>query len=330
MGESADFDESGAIATSISTVSLTGTGLAKEVGGNLDTHTRLLGGSQAGALVSLAGNTVAGETAALLAGGTVASPPGGMPLLHGVRQVFSVTNQVIAASGTFNSGVITLTRPGYLFRILAQMSQVGAVLPSVSCDLTWKVGGVSGPATAEEQWYVPAGGSTTKRTTGRGPTKGDTVTIAFTNGDAAASVTITVTVWETTQHMARDDWRSDGAVSSSGASAITQQISTNNLGNDSFNVPASTSLIRNLPLYAGQANIWINQNVAAGSQIQVIPGGEFGPAAPNPIASLDWTTAPHQLIGVIFPRAWCQLLIVNQAAAIVIFTDGITALEYAS
>jgi hypothetical protein len=330
MGESADFDDAGAIAVSIGSTSLVGTGLAKESGGNLDTHTRLLGGSQAGALVGTAGNTVALETAALIAGGVTTAAPGGAPLLHGVRQVYSSGSQVIAQSGTFNTGVITFTRPGYLFRILAQMSGTNAVQPTVLCDLTWKVGGVSGPATAEEQWYVPAAGSSQKRTTGRGPTKGDTLQIAFTNGDANDTVTITVNVYETTQHMARDDWRSDGAIASSGASAISQQISANNLGNDSFTVPASTSVLRNLPLYAGQANIWINQNTGAGSQIQVLPASIFAPSALNPIASLDWTAAPHQLIGVVFPRAWCQLLIVNQAAAQVTFTVGITALEFAS
>jgi hypothetical protein len=330
MTDFADYQEPQANAAAIGATNLVGTGLAREAGGNLDTHTKLLGGTQAGALIANIGLTVAQETAALIASGSATGAAGGAPLLHGVRQVYSVTNQVIAASATFGSGIINFTRPGYLFRILAQMSASGAVLPSVACDLTWRVGGASGPAPAEEQWYVPAGGSITKRTTGRGPTKGDGLTIQFTNGDAADSVTISVNVWETTQHIARDDWRSDGAIASSGAPAISQLISANNLGNDSFLVPANTTLIRNLPLYAGQGNIWINQNVGAGSQIQVIPAGEFSPAAPNPIATLDWTQAPHQLIGVVFPRAWCQLVIINQAAAQVTFTTGITALEYAS
>jgi len=330
MGESADFDESGAIAVSIGSTNLTGTGLAKEAGGNLDTHTRLLNGTNAGALLGTAGNTLAYEIASMLANGNNTGVAGGTPLLHGAKQVFNLSNQVIAASGTFTQSNIPFTKPGYVINIRAQMSAVGSVQPSVKCDLTWSVGAISNGATAEEWWFVPAGGSSTKRTSGRGPTKGDTLQLVLTNGDAVNSVTISVVIYETTHHMSRDDLRSDGGVGAATGSAVTADHNALNLGNDSFSVPGSSTAFRNLPLYAGQANIWINQNVAAGSQVNIVPVSMFGPAAANPIASLDWTAGPHQLVGLVLPRAWCQLQAVNNAAGAQIFTFGITALEFAS
>lgn len=356
MAESPDFDEGAGIAVSLSTTDLSATGLAKEAttskdtsvqgisgqggwptsglaketGGNLDTHTRLLSGTSAGALLGTPGNTLAYEIASMLANGNNTGVAGGTPLLHGARQVFSITNQVIAAGGTFTQNNIPFTKPGYLFNIRAQMSAVGAVLPSVLCDLTWSVGPIANGATAEEQWFVPAGGSSAKRTTGRGPTKGDTLQLVLKNGDATDSVTVSVVIYETTHHMTRDDWRSDGGIGAATGSAITANSNALSLGNDSFSVPGNSTAFRNMPLYAGQANIWINQNVGAGSQVSIVPVGMFGPTQLNPIASLDWTAPPHQLVGMILPRAWCQLQAVNNAAGAVTFTFGITALEYAS
>src|SRR5215469_9849915 len=96
-----DYDEAKGNAVALSVTDLTTTGLAKELGGNLATHTALLNGTQAGALLGLAGNTVAQEIATWIANGALSGNPGGTPLLHGAKQVYTVTGQVVAANGTF-------------------------------------------------------------------------------------------------------------------------------------------------------------------------------------------------------------------------------------
>lgn len=330
MVESADFDDSGAIAVSIGNANLTGTGLAKESGGNLDTHTKLLNGTQAGALIANTGLTVGQEVAALIATGAATGIAGGTPLLHGVKQVYASGSQVIAISGTFTTPAITITKPGYLIRVTAQMSASSAANPTVKCDVNWTVAASGTPITAQEIWFVPAAAASAMRTDGRGPTKGDTVTITLTNGDSVDTVTVFVTIWETTQHMARDDWRSTGTVGSSLGTPAVNIAYAGILANESVNVGAGATAVRNLPLYCGQASVFINQNAAAGSQVQIFPAGAFSLVSQLAIANLDWTAAPHSLIGVPLPRAWCQIQATNNGAGAVFFNYSVIALEYAS
>ena len=70
MTDFPDYQEPQANATALSNTNLVGTGLAREAGGNLDTHTKLLGGTQAGALIANTGLSVGQEVAALIATGS--------------------------------------------------------------------------------------------------------------------------------------------------------------------------------------------------------------------------------------------------------------------
>lgn len=330
MVESADFDESGAIAVSISNANLTGTGLAKESGGNLDTHTKLLSGTQAGAIVANIGSTIGAEVAAQIATGTSTGTPGGTPLLHGVKSVYSSGSQVIPASGTFTTPNITITKPGYLIRVTAQMSAANAVQPTVKADLSWTVAATGTPITAQEQWYLPAASVSAMRTDGRGPTKGDTLSIVFTNGDTVDTCTIFVNVWETTQHIARDDWRSTGSVASAAGGAIANQNFANLIASDSFSVPAATTITKNLPLYCGQAAIFLNQNTAAGSQVSINPGSIFSSTFLATSLVLDWTVQGHVVTIVNLPRGYVQLLAFNNGAAAAPCAVSIIPVEFAS
>lgn len=330
MTDFPDYQEPQATATAIGNTNLVGTGLAREAGGNLATHTALLNGTQIGALIGNVGKTVGQEIAALIASGSATGTPGGTPLLHGAVQVGILSNQVIAASGTFNMPNITFTKPGYLIRVVAQMSAGGAAAPSLECILSWTVAGTGSGVAQDQIWFVPCGGATSMRSNGYGPTRGDTLAITLVNGDAVDSVTVTVQVWETTQHMARDDWRSTGGVSSSNAGVAAGLAKANIIANESVNVPAGQSVGRNLPLYCGQVSVFINQNVAAGSQVQILPVGAFTGTGNISIANLDWTLAPHSLVGVPLPRCWCQIQATNNGAGAVFFNYSIIALEYAS
>lgn len=326
----ADWNEPAANAVAIGNTNLTGTGLAKESGGNLDTHTKLLGGTQAGALIANTGLTVGQEMAALIATGSATGTAGGAPLLHGARRLFTVGSQVVAASGTFSTGNITFTRPGYLIRVTCQMSAAGAVQPTVKADMSWTVAASGSPITAQEQWYLPAGSVTAMRTNGKGPTKGDTLNITFTNGDATDTVTLFVDVWETTQHVARDDWRSTGSVASAGGGAIGNQNQAGLIATDSFSVPASSSVTKNLPLYCGQAAVFVNQNSAAGSQISFNPGSIFSAAFLATFVVIDWTVSAHIVTLVNLPRGYCQLIATNNAASAQVCAVSIIPVEFAS
>lgn len=331
MVESADYDDATAAAVAIGSTSLTGTGLAKESGGNLDTHTKLLGGTQAGALVANIGATIGQEVAAQIATGTPGGTPGGTPLLHGARQVYSSGAQVIAPSGTFTSPAITITRPGYLIRVTVSMSGTNAVQPTVSCDLSWRIGGSGGSVAAEELWYMIGGGNSSRRTAGRGPTKGDTVFLTFTNGDATDSATINVVMFETTQHVARDDWRcNDAAPSSGGATTAPHDINALVLWSETVTIGAGATIKRNLPLYSGQVNVFCGGGAAAGSTMSFLPQGDFGLSFVDPLLLLDLSAQFHTTTNINFPRAWVQVVTTNNGASGFLLLVNVTALELAS
>lgn len=330
MTDFPDYQEPAANATALSTTSLVGTGLAKESGGNLDTHTTLLAGTAPGALIAGAGRTVGQEVAALIASGSAAGAPGGTPLLHGHNLLYQNTGQVLNPGANFTPPNAIFTKPSYIIQVTAQMSGTNAVMPSVKIHLQWR-SSFTGTANVDEQvWFVPAGGSSAQRSTIRGPVLSDTLNITFTNGDATDSVTLNIRIYESTIPASRHDGRSSSNVGLSGATGIRDDPTALTLANDSFTVPASSSVNKTLGLYAGQVNIWINQNSGGGSQVTIQPQGDFNLPSPNPVASLDWTAPPHQIIGIVLPRAWCIAIFTNNAAAPVIATIGITMLEYAS
>lgn len=330
MVESADYDEATAAAVAIGSTSLIGTGLAKESGGNLDLHTGLLNGTAPGALIAGAGRTVGQEVAALIASGSPAGVAGGTPLLHGHAHLLNVTSQVVAASGSFTPANIVFTKPSYSVRVTALMSGVNAVMPSVKVNFQWRSSSTGSAVLDNQVWYIPAGGSSAQRTNIKGPVVGDTLNITFSNGDTTDSVTLNIDIYEGTWAASRHDGRSASNVGLSGATGFRDNPPALSLANDSFTVPASSSVVKTMGLYAGQVNIWLNQNTGAGSQVSIQPQGDFNLPSPDPIASLDWTAAPHQIIGVVLPRAWCTAVFINNAAAPVIATIGIAMLEYAS
>lgn len=326
----ADYNEPAATAVAIGATDLTATGLAKESGGNLDKHTSLLSGTTAGALIANIGSTIGQEVAALIASGSSTGTAGGTPLLHGAKQVYTSTSNVIPASGTFSTGAIPITKPGYMIRLNTQMSGVNAAVPYLECDLTWSVTPNTGQITSEEIWYVNCGSSGSVNTRGKGPTKGNQLNITFTNGDSVDTVTLTVQVWETTQHISRDDWRNPGGVPSASATIIHADSLANIIANDTFAVGATTTVLKNMPLYAGDVNVWIDSVTGPTAQVNIVPVGDFNVASPQPLATFDWTVNFRTPTRVTLPRCPCQLQFVNGGGAAATAQISLVALEYAS
>lgn len=325
-----DYNEPAATALAIGGTNLVGTGLAREAGGNLDTHTRLLNGTQAGALVANAGLTVGQELAALIASGSATGVAGGAPLLAGARQVLSVGSQAILPTASFTPALITFTRPGYLIRITANMGAGVAGIPYAKCDLEWQVAAQGNVDCWEDVWYIPGGNNTNLRTNGRGPVLGDTLKLTVTNGDSINTMTVNITIWETTHAPARSDWRSSDCNPSAAGTKASNRTLANFLADINSNIPASTTTQQNLPLYAGQVNLWLNQNTGAGSLVTINPVGGYDLPNGEAIITIDWTAVANTYEGIILPRCPCSLTFKNGAAIVKPALLTLTALEYAS
>lgn len=255
----------------------------------------------------------------------------GVFLLHGKAQIGSAANQVIAALGQFSTGNLTVTKPGYWIRITAQMA-ANTGTPFIKVDVQWS-DSATGALLAEEKWFIPAGTTATLRTTGKGPVKGDRVNITFTNQDSAQSVTLSYNLVETTHAIARDDWRSSMGSQWTSTLANTSFARGDILGNvlmsDSPNIPGTTTLNFQLPLYAGRAGVFISDSAATHILLTAYPFADQDLALINNIVAVRGS-ADGTFTEVALPRASCTVALLNLNAGAVAPVVAITAMEYAS
>lgn len=187
----------------------------------------------------------------------------GAPLLHGVNPLAQAL-AVAAPVGGFPTQDFVIAKPGYVAQIKA-VSAGQPTVPFLRVSLFWDDTPVGPNRTAVEAWIIPVtnSGGSTVRVFGKGPTKGGFLQMQFQNHDPALAATVTLTLIETTQHIARDDWRSDpiasvGTFVAPGGDPFANLLA----GEAGQSIPASGSHQRLLPLYCGQVAFNLLQNAA--------------------------------------------------------------------
>lgn len=177
----------------------------------------------------------------------------GVPLLVKSTSVLDITGRVIGANGSYQSGNLAVSQPGFECVILAQIPNT-ATVPFVRVRLAW-VDSSSAQIVAETIWIQPA--STVApgwQCMARGPSKADLVQVTVTNLDAAQAVTAGIVLLANSRVYPGDVLVNDTFQNSSAA------------------VPAWT-LAPNSPLteVLGQVT---NQNIGASSQFTwLLPPG---------------------------------------------------------
>lgn len=258
----------------------------------------------------------------------------GTPLLHGVN-VIQGANVVNCPPGGFPSPFQTVAKPGYVIALQA-VSEGTPTSPWLRVSLFWFDTPGAAHGTAEEVWIVPVttNGGTPIRILGKGPTKGQSVTIQLHNTDGAVACDVTYTFLETTQHIARDDWRSDPIVSVNGQTPFAKQDPwALIMGAESgISIGASGSTGRLLPLYAGQVAINVVDGAATpnwGITVQAVDPALTGALAQlynQPKLSVATLQATVNL-----PRCPCQVILFNLATvAQSPFTVSVQPIEFAS
>lgn len=271
-------------------------------------------------------------TAANQLGQNTAIPNGiaatGTPLLHGLANRLNDTSGgsgtlSVPASSTIFPFVGGITKPGYLISISSAIN-VAATVPFLGIQMIWK-DTVTGLGTAEEDWYIPATNSGLITIYGKGPVKGSQLSIGLQNLDPAQAQTVSVAFWETTHHIARDDWRSLGSGAVPGFSPAGGGFpAANALCNFAFSTSSNVS--RLLPLYAGQAFITsvISGGTSPAIQITPIDPSLFGNGAIYGSSSMSVTAAP-----IALPRIPCLLTLVP-GGSLASFAVALTIMEFAS
>lgn len=322
--------------TAQATNNVLGTGIAlplnasKETGGNLATHTSLLSGASAGALIANPGLTVAQEAAALLATGSATGTAGGVPLLHGFKNLTSASITVPAASSS-SVTISTIANPGYQFSVWASYQTAAGATPFGAVQFVWK-----DPGTANNlgkiKWQVPVtnpGGFLPSY--GNGPIRANSVSITFTNFDAAQPVTFFYEFAQTTHHIARDDWRGEVPVNVPGFTSIpgADPFSLILGGGLNINLPGNVTTTWLMPLYAGAVWTTIEGAIATGIQFVIEAVDQ---ATGNTEVLFNVNPVPTNYVSGLayLPRMPCRVLAANGNAGAETINFSIMAQEYAS
>lgn len=255
----------------------------------------------------------------------------GTPLLHGYNQIQFQSVLTIPAGNTGFSGG-NFVKPGYFISLIATISNPLATFPIAQVEMLWQ-DPTSAVIMGQENWYMFAGNGSNSSVYGKGVTKGPHLAFSVKNLDPTYTMTVTFTIYESTHHITRDDWR--------GGPITTFPFTLPGLGNPilPFNDPFSLNLANCtgapaanatenfiLPMYAGQVDLNFLSTVSQAYTIGVF--------------SLQATSYP-QIFGqtftakfagpytIILPRAPCILQITNGAAPSNVIAS-LTAIEYAS
>lgn len=197
------------IAAQISALGLaTAANQATQIVGSNSTNS-YLSGSSSGALISNTGQTIASETAGLVASGSVSGTPGGIPLLRYTNNLSKSTATNLPAGGTTAITLVSaasINQPGYEAEFTCHFSAGIGTSPFVELVFTWS-DSASGFTTRQVFFYIPGGSGASNTITCYlvGPCNGNTLTVTATNTDASAGAALDSWVVSQTSHVYETD-----------------------------------------------------------------------------------------------------------------------------
>lgn len=289
-----------------------------------------LGGSAAGALISAVGLSVAKdmlhanaavttEIAALLASGTIAGTPGGIPLLVFQNNLDKLTNRVIAHGAQYQSASFSINQPGFDF-VLNVTIPAGNTTPDLQVDLIW-TDTTTGVATlTTDRFYFPATQNGSNSFGGYGKTKGNQLQVVMTNQDTAQSMTVNYGISQNSRIPARDDIRSVAFNGRGATATVDQDPNSLALILVQTNVAANSSNSFALPFYSGRCKVISGPQAAAYRyQITAPAYGDAGVLATAQTIVYDTNTlAATASVSDYFqaPRAGMVVRIFNNSAGV--------------
>lgn len=246
---------------------------------------------------------------------------GGTALQSGHAVLTSVKTQTLArnASKTFT---LPITRPGYLLRInITNTTNTSTQLP-VRFDFQF-VDVSTGTVLDNLSWSIFAGANGSPHSvSGSGPTKGNQLVVTITN-QAASAVTLTYDfiVMEVTSTFDRHDWHTDDTTVFTIAGFTSPETEASSgllcgIVNLSLATGAGGQATRILPLYTGEAQLWLSTaSSAADLEYWIFPEAdtEFGsqPAYVNGATTANGTAITTPFM----PRVQSIIVLQNNNAA---------------
>lgn len=230
----------------------------------------------------------------------------GVPALAGVISESSGIQDVPAA-GSITLGPIPWTRPSYELALGFSIGS-SATSPFAGVQLTW-TDSASGDIIDVQSWYPAAGNGSICRHGGRGPAKGDVLTVTITNGDPGLVMSVSYAILQSSRSYTRDEWRTTAMATPPGFTLPNVDPGSDILGQSSLTLAASGQATRILPLFNGVAQLAAQGGSSFHVDIDAV--SDISLAAPSiPLVALQsGATGPSsQGINAEFPLPRCHAI----------------------
>lgn len=256
----------------------------------------------------------------------------GTRLLHGTDTVIAAQTVNLNAGQSITLPLAVVTRPGYIIQANPAFS-AASTMPFIELIIRWfdstgtvQIGSID--------WIVSGSATGNNATFGQGPCRGGSFTLQIINRDTVNAASISLSVYETSHHITRDDWRASffngafpGYTSAPGANMPQDVLLKSAL----INVPAASSTNYLLPLYSGQAFLTWVAGGGAGANINMSISEARANSGPiYSQLSIPSGGSPVIAVPVTLPRYPCILTAGNAGTVNTTLAITLTAQEYAS
>lgn len=250
------------------------------------------------------------------------SPDWGGTALQAGHSVLTSVKSVTLARNAAVTYTLPITRPGYLVRI--NITNTTNTTTEMPVRFDWQfVDVATGTILDNLSWSIFAGAKGSPHSVnGSGPAKGNQLSVTITNqAFATATLTFDFIVMEVTSTFDRHDWHTDDTVAftiSSFTSPETEATSGLLCGivNLSLATGAGGQATRILPLYTGEAQLWLSTaSSAADLEYWLFPEADQGFASQPAYANGATTANGTVVIPLFMPRVQSILVLQNNNAA---------------
>lgn len=197
----------------------------------------------------------------------------GADFVAGPNQSFTVPHNTTSVK------TVGFVKPGYFIDITVSVSSASSTIPFMLVQFQW-MDSSSAAILDIQNYYLPAASSGTWRTCGKGPVRGQTLKVSFTNIDPSFSMTVNWSLGENTQHIARDDWRtldySTAVIPTFGSYSQTPNgVALGDMGagvvatQNNDTLPAHTTWTQLCPMYTGIVFWQFNANSAITASVRI-------------------------------------------------------------
>lgn len=258
------------------------------------------------------------EIAGLIATGDANGAPGGVPLLTLNNVLDKQANYVITPLAPYDPAAFQINQPSYDIVVELQIA-AGATIPWLILELAWTDTSLGIAVVTAETWVLPVTAGGVNVFSGRGITKGSSLSVQMTNLDPAENVTMSYGVTQHSRIVNRDDIRSLGFNGATGFNAAPSDMTTGvvTMWQPTIAGGANTTVL--LPLFAGKVQFSL-QEAAQASRFLIRAPGESVAGGANLASAALLDTGPiaantPYTATVTLPKTACSLELLNTGGA---------------